>query len=132
MNPSQKGPLNEWWGNLWLWVESRCIGDIQEKETVSVGLGSLVTAAHRTGLRASRLLSSMPAKEALELVMWAVYGEDDSKLEELVGSRTTLYPFEVLPASDPFFDDWQAILVEEEDTERFIYRKMNQGVSEVK
>jgi hypothetical protein len=70
---------------------------------VSVGLGSLVNAANKTGARASPLLSSLPHNEAVDVVMWAVYGDDNNKFGALVDSRESLYPFEILPAIDTFF-----------------------------
>src|SRR5205814_4795156 len=93
--------------------------------------GSLLNAALKTGCRASSLLSPLPAEEALNLVMWAVYGDDDSRREKLVGSRESLYPFEILPQGDPFFDGWEAIIIEERNAERFIFRKRGQPACEI-
>ena len=118
-------------GGLALWVGGTRIGESDHREIVSVGLGTLVNAANKTGERNSALLSSMSALKSLELVMWAVYGDDDPKFAPIAGSRESLYPFEVLPQGGPFFDDWQAILLEEGDGEKFIFRKTGQEISEV-
>jgi hypothetical protein len=131
LRPGQERPLNEWWGSLWLWVNGNCVGDTKETEMVSIGLGSLVNAANRAGSRVSSLLSSLPAKEALDLVMWAVYGDDDPKMNARISSRDSLYQFEILPATDPFFRNWEAILIEEKNTEKFIYRRVGGTVEEV-
>ena len=104
----------------------------QEFEMVSVGLGTLVNGARKTGSRVSALLSSMTNAEALDLVVWAVYGDDDPKRDRLVGSREGLYPFEILRGGDPLFKHWQAILIEEDACERFIYRRIGQSVFEAR
>ncbi len=96
INPGQNGPVNEWWGNLWLWVNGKCIGNPDETEMVSVGLGSLVNSAQKTGARVSPLLSSLPPDKALDCVMWAVYGDEDPTFQALIASRESLYPFEIL------------------------------------
>jgi hypothetical protein len=132
LDPNQTGPIDGWWGRLWLWVDSRCIGNNEVKEMVSIGLGSLTNGARYTGSRGSHLLSSMLPNQALDAVMWAVYGDNDPQFERLVDKRTTLQHFEILPLTDPFFDHWEAILVEEGDTERFIYRQEGHEAYEAK
>lgn len=115
-------PSNTWWGRLWLWADGVLVGNMNDIEMVSCGLGVLLNALHKTASRKSDLLSSLPAREALELVMCSVYGNNDAYVRRLAGSMD-LRSFEVLPGGGPFFDEWQAILLEESETERFIFRK---------
>jgi hypothetical protein len=123
---------NEWWGNLWLWVDGRIVGRPSEYEMVFTGLDSLTETAAETGTRVSPIVSARSAKEALEMVMWARYGDPDPVLEKIVGAEELLFSFEVLPRlTGPFFDDWEAILVEEETNERFIYRERKSEIVEV-
>src|SRR5947209_18777421 len=79
VEPDRTRPANEWWGSLWLWVEGRCVGETHEIEMVSVGLGALIHAAKatRARARASPLFASLPAEQALDQVMRAIYGEAD-------------------------------------------------------
>ncbi len=125
---------NEWYGCLWLWVDGRCVGESQEVEMVSIALEHLVAAAQETGSRSNRKLSSLPADEALNLVIWAAYGDDSLKLEQqLAESRQSLAKFDILPTSaGPFFDSWEATLIELGDEERFIYRRDGEAVREAK
>jgi hypothetical protein len=119
VQPDLTRPANEWWGTLRLWAEGRCVGNPDEIEMVSIGFGDLVNAAHQTGSRVNLFLSSQTAGDALEYVLQTIYG--DEKAELLTDKEAS--KFEVFPASaGPFFDDWQAILLEEGQTERFIYR----------
>ena len=124
-------PANTWWGTFWLWADGKCVGDRNEMEMVSLGLGILLNAVRKADSRKSNLLSSLPAAEALNLVMSAVYGDDDPRRQEL-GSPSDLGVFEVLPGGGPFFDDWQAILLEEGGKERFIWRKDGEQTFEVR
>lgn len=115
-------PASTWWGGFWLWADGNLVGNKNDIEIVSCGLGVLLNAAHKTVSRKSDLLSLLPANEALDLVMSSVYGDDDASFRRLAGSAD-LRSFEVLPGGGPFFDEWQAILLEESELERFIYRK---------
>jgi hypothetical protein len=110
-----------WWGRLSLWANGQHVGN-DEVEMVSVGLGSLWNAALKTHSRKSALLSHMPSREALDTVMQSIYGDENLCAQALVNS-TDLSAFEVLPQGDPFFDDWEAILIEVEEEERFILQK---------
>src|SRR5262245_51511436 len=115
---------NETWGSLWLWVEGRLIGRPFESEMVFTGLESLREAAQETGQRGRDLLPTDNLKEALDVVMWARYGGDDSLVRGLTIHEESLLPFEILPRrTGPFFDGWQGILVEEGAAERFILRQ---------
>lgn len=131
VDPHQQHAPSDWWGSLWLWVNGKCVGRSDHIEMVLVGIGTLVNAAIKTGSRISPLLSSKPAAGALDLVMWTIYGDDESHPELNTASRETLQQFEVLPQGDSFFDGWEAILIEEGNTERFIVRKQGETASEV-
>lgn len=124
--PGGPGPRlwNELWGYLWLWVEGHLVGNPFELEMVTIGLESLQTTALETGCRQSRLLSAQTSTEALEIVLRAIYGDDDPVTEELTPDWDSLAPFEVLPGrTGPFFDGWEAILLETGTTEQFVYRQ---------
>jgi hypothetical protein len=123
---------NEWWGSLWLWAEGHVVGKPSESEMISIGLESLQEAAGEAGTRVSDLLSAQSPKEALEMVLWARYGDSDPAMAKTVGNEKSLFPFEILPRrTGPFFDGWEAILLEEGAKERFIYRQQGADVVEV-
>src|SRR5437764_7403960 len=86
-------PANEWLGCLWLWAQGRCVGESSAIEMVSIGMDALLVAATNTGMRTNPLLSSLPSQQALELVMWAVYGDDNPELQKMVGHPERLHPF---------------------------------------
>ena len=115
-------PARDVWGCLWLWAGGRCVGNSHELEIVGYGLSGLQQAG--LGIREQpSFLSSMPPSEALDLVMWAIYGEDDAQREEMVKDRRSLESFEVLPGSmGPYGDDWEAILIGDGSSERFVFR----------
>ena len=119
----------EWWGCMCLWVAGDCVGNPAELELVSIGMASLVRSARQVS-RTSSLLSNLPTDRALDAVKWAVYGEDNPELERLVGSAD-LGKFEVLGTSaGPSFDNWEAILIEEGEDERFLYRRSGEPAKE--
>jgi len=121
---------NEWYGYLWLWVEGLAVGNPTQYEMVMVDLGSLQASAVETGSRKSDFLSSSSSNEALEMVMWAVYGDDDPVKDKLVPQRESLEHFEIFPRRKTFFDGWEGVLVEEGGKERLIYRQEGKPVHE--
>ena len=116
---------NEWWGNLWLWVDGQVVGCPSEIEMVMTGFDSLVESAQHIPTGPSGPLQpSVPAVEALDLVMWARYGDDDRAPGEFVGAPLDLARYEVLPRlTGPFFDGWDAVLIEAGEKERFVFRQ---------
>jgi len=122
----------DFWGCLWLWAGGKCVGQSQEIEMVEFGLSALQEAADDPGRGPNSILSSLPAEDALNLVMWARYGEDDPTLEKAAGSRQTMEPYEILPRrTGSFFDHWQAILLERDGLETIIFRQIGQQVNVV-
>jgi len=113
------------WGSLWLWVEGRVVGKADESEMVMTGFDSLHEVAIETGTRANPLLWGAPLHDALDVVMWARYESDhEPALARLISDPASLFPFEVLPRwTGAFFDGWEAILLENNTSERFIYRQ---------
>lgn len=123
---------NEWWGYLWLWVEGHVVGRPFEYEMIWTGLESLKESAGETGQRANDLLPARNSEGALDMVMWASYGNHDLAMEELIRDKGRLSAFEILPRrTGPFFDGWQAVLLEEGTRERFIYRAEGVPLAEV-
>ncbi|HET9363728.1 MAG TPA: hypothetical protein VFP71_01955, partial [Candidatus Angelobacter sp.] len=126
---------NEWWGSLWLWIDGRVVGTPFEIEMVASGFDSLLESLYQLEQQAenrtSAFLSSLPGNQALDLVMWAQYGEDESPVG-FDGNRELLRVHEVLPRGSPFFDGWQAILLSDRLQERFIFRQEGGQVNEVK
>jgi len=98
---------------------------------VMTGLESLYEAAGETGTRDKCLLPTSNSREALEMVLWARYGDSNPVMERTVRNEKALFAFEILPRrTGPFFEDWEAILLEEGVNERFIYRQKGADVVE--
>jgi hypothetical protein len=126
---------NEWWGSLWLWADGQAVGRPFEIEMVMSGFDPLIESLcqmeQNTENGTSAFLASLPDQQALDLVMWAQYGEGDPP-KGFDGDQVLLKVHEVLPRGSPFFDDWQAILVPEGLQERFIFRLEKGEVSQAR
>jgi hypothetical protein len=122
----------EWWGSLWLWVEGHLVGRPYESEMVQTALDSLQEAASEDRTRVSAVLSTYSAKEALDDVVWARYGEGGPPNGTLpLANEGDLFSLEILPRrTGPFFDGWEAILLEKGATEHFVYRQEGAIVTE--
>ena len=129
IEPQLDKPVNEWWGHIRFWAGGRCIGNPDEIEMVSIGLGALEAVGKQTGSRASPLLMRLPPDAAIDRVMQAIYGEEEAETERV--SFDDMTKFEVFPGASPFFDNWEAILLEEGDHEKFLYRHVRQPAQEM-
>jgi hypothetical protein len=122
---------NEWWGSLWIWVEGHLVGKPHETEMVLTGLDSLQESAREDRVPASSILSGRSSKDALDAVMWARYGGDDPSPVNSSTKEESLFSLEILPRrTGPFFDGWEAILLEQGATQRFVYRQEGADVRE--
>ena len=124
---------NEHWGRLWLSVGGATVGNLDEIEMIQTGLDSLRETACEEWEPASEALQGLSAEDSLNAVMNRRYGE-----EELLGafslsvSDECLASVEVLPRrTGPFFDGWEAILLNCGVSERFIWRCEGKETSEV-
>lgn len=113
-----------WLGLVWLTADGQVIGNVEDrfKEEIGIALGALLGAAHNTGKRQDHLLQNFSPEEALDLVMWAVYGDDEAHPELADADRKVLATSEIL-SSCPAFDDWEGIIVESGDSETIIWRR---------
>jgi hypothetical protein len=123
---------NEWYGSIWLWAGARQLGNPFETEMVAIALDSLTDTARETGTRHNSIIPVESAEQILEIVMSACYGNTDGRISSLVRDEERLHPFEILPRrTGPSFDGWEAVLVEYDDTERFIFREEKGEVREL-
>ena len=78
VKPDAEQAANLWLGLVWLCVDGNIVGNVDDRfqEQVGIALGTLAGAARDTGKRNHPLLQGIPPREALDLVMWAVYGDE--------------------------------------------------------
>ncbi len=100
---------------------------------VQIGLDSLNETAQENRESASLLLSAYRPNEALQAVMSARYGAQDPINVRASGlDDQVLVSLEVLPRrTGVFFEGWEAILLDEGSTERFLYRRDDTNAIEV-
>jgi len=118
---------NEQRGSLLLWIDGRPVGNPEEIEMISIGLGSLWESAEDTANCSGVEFEGNSPAEALDRVMEARYG-DSEKPDDLQIER-----YEVLPLwTGPSFDGWEAILIPEGGLERFIFRQGTESAHEAR
>jgi hypothetical protein len=126
-------------GSFWLWVGGRTVGNTDAKEQLVLAFDRLPWLALHSGDRKATELPGESLLDKLDFVVWVRFGEDDvydaqrwgaQDLEALRGRQLGRY--EVVPIGlSPWCDGWEAILVEEEDTETLIWRTWHGAVAEV-
>ena len=120
-----------WLGRVWLTANGQVIGNVEDRfqEQIGIALGALLGAAQDTGKRQYHLLQGLSPEGALDLVMWAVYGDDEVHPELSDADRKMLATCEILSSrGGPAFDDWEAIIVESGDRETIIWRREREQV----
>jgi hypothetical protein len=126
-------------GSFWLWVTGRPIGNTHVSEQLVHAFGTLAALAQRSGDRPDSRFKALSNVDKLDLIIWARFGEDDEFDTKRCASedrdrlrREDLRRYEVIPRGDsPWCDDWEGILVEQEDTETFIWRRWIGDVADV-
>lgn len=124
-------------GSFWLWVEGRAIGNTDVSEQLVAGFSRLRASARYSGQRADDRFPGMTNLDKLDAVRWVGWGDDDEFRPELWGglsldqARTEdVRPYWVFPPGEsPFFDEWEAILLEREMIETLVWRHQRGGLS---
>ena len=123
--PDRAAKRELWLGLVWLSIGGEIVGNVEERfhEQIGISLGALIGAAQQTGKRNCRLLEDLSPDDALDLVMWAVYGGDEQHPELADADRNLLSKSELLSSiGGPAFDGWEAAIVEADETETIIWR----------
>jgi hypothetical protein len=124
-------------GSFWLWVGGRAIGNTDVSEQLVLGFSTLRASVRYSGQRPDARFFGMTNLDKLSLVRWVGWGDDDEFRPELWGRRSLdeartehVEPYWVVPpGNSPFFDDWEAILLEREMTETLVWRHQRGGFS---
>jgi hypothetical protein len=125
-------------GSFWMWVGGRVVGNTHVEEQLVHAFLPLAQSVRRAGNRADGRFKGMTNLDKLNLVGWIRFGED----KEFDGARwgapdrdelrrEDLTRYEVVPRGySPYSDGWEAILVEQDEMETFIWRRQG-DVAEV-
>lgn len=117
-------------GSFWLWAEGRTIGNTDVSEQLTLAFSRLRSSASYAGQRPDNRFLGMSNTDKLNFVRWVGYGEDHEFCAERWGGRCLdgaraedVKSYWVIPPGDsPFFDDWEAILLERETAETLVWR----------
>lgn len=117
-------------GSFWLWVDGRAIGNTNESEQLTLAFSQLRSSARYAGQRLDDRFPGMSNLDKLNFVRWVRWGEDDEFSGERWGGRhldmartEDVESYWVIPPGhSPFFDGWEAILLEGETTETLVWR----------
>jgi hypothetical protein len=124
-------------GSFWLWVEGRAIGNTDVSEQLVLAFSTLRASVRGAGRRSDDRFPDMTNLDKLNRVRWVRWGDDDEFRPELWGGKSPdearaedVQPYWVVPPGDsPFFDDWEAILLERETSETLVWRHQRGGSS---
>jgi hypothetical protein len=128
------------YGSFWMWVGGQPVGNTDAAEQLVLAFSRLAQAVRHSNERPDTRFRGISNVDKLDLVFWVRFGEDDEfdvkrwQSEDPDHLRKSgLSQYVVVPRGDsPWCDGWEAILVEEDATETFIWRRGPNGASEVK
>jgi hypothetical protein len=124
-------------GSFWFWVGGEVVGNTDAEEQLAL---AFLPLAQRFGrARPDRRFQGMTNLDKLNLVIWVRFGEDEDFDAERWGTHDSeqlrkedLTQYEVVPRGDsPWCDGWEAILVEHDTTETFVWRNSRYNGAEV-
>ena len=126
-------------GSFWLWVAGTAVGNTDATEQLALSFLPLAELVRRSGDRPNARFKGIANVDKFNLVIWIRFGEDHDFDEERWGAhdretlrREHLRHYEVIPRGySPYCDGWEAILVEQDATETFIWRRSQGDASEV-
>jgi hypothetical protein len=126
------------YGSFWMWVGGQPVGNTDAAEQLQLAFARLAESVRHSDERPDTRFSGISNVDKLDLVGWVTFGEDDEfdakrwQSEDPEHLRKAgLSEYEVIPRGDsPWCDGWEAILVEEDATETFIWRRRLNGVSD--
>jgi hypothetical protein len=118
------------YGSFWLWVGGGVVGNPNHSEQLALAFSQLGWQARCSGKRPDARFHGMSSGDKLDLVIWARFGEDNEfDARRWPGEhpgrlrKEDLTPYEIVPpGNSPWSDGWEAILVERDTTEVFVWR----------
>lgn len=138
---------DDWYGSLWLWVDGRAVGNTDAFLVVKFAFETLCAVGAADRAAATAALSKQPsAAEKLDIVMgcaqadsWLGLSPEDAcrtvaeemgvpsvdiaTMEEMRAKSRQMLTLDMLPAGTGWaFQGWQAVLLDEGEQERMIYR----------
>lgn len=127
------------YGSFWLWVGGRVVGNTDAAEQLATAFRPLSELARRSGDRPDARFGGMTNLQKLDLVIWPRFGEYEDFDAEHWGTQDReqirqedLTKYEVVwRGYSPYTDGWEAILVEQDTTETFIWRRWQGKTAEV-
>jgi len=118
-------------GSFWFWAGGQVVGNTAVAEQLIHAFGPLDLVRRSSGNRKASEVPGVSCLDKLDFIIWARFGDDAefdvvrwgdrdvSQLRELDLTR-----FEAIPRSySPFQDEWEAVLLEGDEQETFIWRQ---------
>jgi hypothetical protein len=140
----QASDLDPWgerepFGSFWFWIGGHSALNPSAAEQLNCGFGPLERVSSTTGNRKASDIPGSTNFDKLDFVIWVTFGEDEeydaqrwgnANIEEL--RRLDLSRFEAIPrGGSPFHSGWEGILIENGETETFIWREWRHGIGGV-
>ena len=120
------------YGHMCFWVRGNMVGEYEEIATLNVALAVLPELLGNHGKRFDPILFSAPVEEAFSKI-FSPLCIDSGQPDDQVARDEELYSrFTAVARGIDIFDNWDAFLIEDQFTGRFLFRRVNSEVREAK
>lgn len=123
-------------GYICFWIGNHPIGDFQEFVMLDIPALHMKDTLRFEGQRRDSTINNQQAEVILETVYKALWGNYDFENEDFQQLKNRFQRFSICPGGGEAFDGIQCVLVDEDESERMIWRwigppQENQPLSEV-
>lgn len=109
-------------GRVAFWACRQRIGNFEHGSSLRALIPALRELAQRPGIRTSAELFALPRNEAIARVDAALFLDDGRSDQQVEADWRNYFRFLALPYQYEAFDGWRAILIENGEFARFIWR----------
>jgi hypothetical protein len=113
-------------GSFWYWIAGQLVCNTDAEELLVIAFSVVLNMLESADKRPEQRFDGLTAEDKLSLVDWARFGEDDAPEAERWSAygRNGFMPYRLIPKDGgPWFDGWEGILTETEETELVVWRR---------
>lgn len=110
-------------GHICFWIGNHPVGDFQEFVMLDIPTIHLKDTLRFEGQRRDPAIDNEQAQVILEIVSKALWGNDDFENDDFQQLKNRFQRFSIGPNGGEAFDGIQCVLVDEDDSERMIWKR---------
>lgn len=118
------------YGAFWYWIAGQLVCNPDAEDLLVIPFSVVLDILRSSGQRLEARFTGLTPSERLALVDWTRFGEDDTPeaAQWAPYGRQGFMPYRLIPKDGgPWFDGWEGILTEGEESESIVWRRTPVG-----